>query len=139
MRWAGLRPSTRWPCAWPRERVPAEVAYLLSASTIHYLVRSSGVAGLEAFFAEWRRTRSFDQGLRSVYGATPAQLETDWRRWVKRRYGWLAVLSHSAVFWTALLGGLSAMFLHRRRHRREQWARLRADEPPDAPDYWSQG
>ena len=124
--------------SWPRQRVPAEVAYLLSASVLHYLVQSSGVAGLEGFLAEWRRIRSFDGALRTVYGATPAQLESDWRRWVKRRYGWLAVLSHSAVFWTLLSAALASMFLHRRRLRREQLARLRAEEAPDDPAWWGQ-
>ncbi len=124
---------------WPRDRVSAEVAYLLSASVIHYLVESSGVAGLEAFIAEWKRGSSFDGAMRVVYGATPGQLETDWRGWVKRRYGWLVVISHSSVFWTALVAALAAMFLVRRRYRREQMARLRAGEPPDTPEYWTGG
>ena len=123
---------------WPRDRVSAEVAYLLSASVIQYLVESSGVEGLEAFIAEWKRGSSFDGATRVVYGATPGQLETDWRGWVKRRYGWLVVISHSAVFWTALVAALAAMFLVRRRYRREQMARLRAGEPPDTPEYWTE-
>lgn len=125
--------------AWPRDRVSAEVAYLLSASVIQYLVESSGVEGLEAFLAEWKRLSSFDGAMRVVYGATPGQLETDWRGWVKRRYGWLVVISHSAVFWTVLVAALAAMFLVRRRYRREQMARLRAGEPPDTPEYWADG
>jgi len=124
---------------WPRDRVAAEVAYLLSASVIHYLVESSGVEGLAAFIAEWKRGSSFDGAMRVVYGATPGQLETDWRGWVKRRYGWLVVISHSSVFWTALVAALAAMFLVRRRYRREQMARLRAGEPPDTPEYWADG
>ena len=121
---------------WPRDRVPAEVAYLLSASVIQYLVESSGTRGLESFLAEWKRRESFDGALRDVYGATLGQLETDWRKWVKRRYGWLTVLADSAVFWAVLSVALVAMFVVRRRYRREQLARLRAGEPPDAPEYW---
>ena len=121
---------------WPRDRVPAEVAYLLSASVIQYLVESSGTRGLETFLAEWKRRRSFEAALRGVYGATQEQLETDWRKWVKRRYGWLTVLADTAVFWAILSVALVAMFVVRRRYRREQMARLRADEPPDAPEYW---
>ena len=121
---------------WPRDRVPAEVAYLLSASVVQYLVGASGTSGLEAFLAEWKRAQSFDAALRGVYGGTVAQLENDWRKWVKRRYGWLAVLADSAIFWFALSVGLLAMFVVRRRYRREQMARLRAGEPPDSPEYW---
>lgn len=123
---------------WPRDRVPAEVAYLLSASVIQYLVESSGTRGLEAFLTDWKRRGSFDAALRGVYGATPGQLEADWRKWVKRRYGWLTVLADSAVFWAILSVALVAMFVVRRRYRREQMARLRADEPPDAPEYWKE-
>ena len=135
----GAPPLDSLALVWPRDRVPAEVAYLLSASVIHYLVESSGPEGLEAFIAAWKRLGSFDGALRQVYGATHGQLETDWRKWVKRRYGWLMVVSHSAVFWTVLVAALAAMFLYRRRYRREQMARLRAGEPPDAPEYWAQG
>ena len=133
----GAPPLDSIALSWPRDPVPAEVAYLLSASVIHYLVESSGIAGLEAFIAAWKEGGSFDGALREVYGATPGQLETAWRKWVGGRYGWLAVLSHSAVFWTVLAAALSAMFLIRRRYRREQMARLRAAEPPDDPDFWS--
>ncbi len=133
----GAPPLDSITISWPRERVPAEVAYLLSASVIHYLVESSGTAGLEAFLAAWKESGSFDDGMRDVYGAPPDQLEVAWRKWVKRRYGWLMVLSHSTVFWLLLAGALGAMFVVRRRHRREQMARLRAGEPPDAPAFWS--
>jgi hypothetical protein len=49
------------------------------------------------------------------------------------------VVSDSAVFWTVLVAALAAMFLVRRRYRREQMARLRAGEPPDTPEYWADG
>lgn len=121
---------------WPRDRVPAELAYLLSASVIQYLVESSGTRGLELFLEEWRESRSFDDAMRDVYGATPEQLEPIWRRWVKGRYGWLMFLTHSTVFWIALVAALATMFLVRRRYRREQMARLRADDLPDTPAFW---
>ena len=132
----GAPPLDSISLGWPRERVPAEVAYLLSASVIQYLVESSGIDGLEAFIAAWKESGSFADGMREVYGASPGQLEGAWRKWVKRRYGWLMVLSHSTVFWLVLVGALAAMFFVRRRHRREQLARLRAGEPPDAPAFW---
>lgn len=134
----GAPPLDSISIGWPRERVPAEVAYLLSASVVHYLVESSGTDGLEAFFQAWKESGSFEEGMRDVYGAAPEQLEVAWRKWVKRRYGWLLLLSHSSVFWLLLAGALAAMFFVRRRHRREQMARLRAGEPPDAPAFWSQ-
>ena len=86
--------------SWPRDRVPAEVAYLLSASVIQYLVESSGTRGLETFLAEWKLRRSFEAALRGVYGATQGQLETDWRKW-----GEAAVrVAHRARRFGGLLG-----------------------------------
>ena len=123
--------------AWPRDQARAELAYLLSASVIQYLVESSGTDGLEAFLAAWKESSSFTDGMLEVYGATPDQLEVVWRKWVKRRYGWLMVLSHSAVFWFVLAVALAAMFFVRRRRRRVQLARLRAGEPPDTPAFWA--
>ena len=122
--------------SWPRQRHQAEVAYLLSASVIEYLVHSSGTSGLEALFEAWRREGNFDRALRSVYGATPSQLESDWRKHVKRRYGWLMVVSHSAVFWAILSGVILAAGVFRRRHAVEGMGRLRAGDPPDDPAYW---
>lgn len=133
----GAPPLDSIALSWPRDPVPAEVAYLLSASVIHYLIESSGAGGLETFIAAWKQAGSFERALREVYGTTSGQLEADWRKWIGRRYGWLSVLSHSAVFWTVLVAALSAMFLNRRRYRRQQMARLRAGEPPDNPDFWS--
>ena len=124
---------------WPRDRVPAELAYLLSASVVQYLVEASGEPrSWRPSLSEWKSKGSFDAALRGVYGGTVAQLEDDWRKWVKRRYGWLAVIADSAVFWSVLSVALVVMFVVRRRHRREQMARLRAEEPPDAPQYWNE-
>ena len=133
----GAPPLDSLSIGWPAGREHAEVSYLLSASVVEYLVRSSGERGLERFFAEWRRQESFDGALRTVFGATPGQLEGDWRKWARRRYGWLMIVSHSTVFWAILSIGLVAMVWIRRRYRREQMARLRAGEPPDAPVFWT--
>lgn len=133
----GAPPLDSLSIGWPAGREHAQVSYLLSASVIEYLVQSSGERGLERFFDEWRRLGSFDDALRGVFGATPAQLEGDWRKWARRRYGWLMIVSHSTVFWAILSIGLVAMVWIRRRYRREQMARLRAGEPPDAPVFWT--
>ena len=68
---------------------------------------------------------------------TTGQFEEDWRRHVKRRYGWLFVASRSAVFWMLLALVLVFMVYGRRARNRERLARLRAVEVPDAPAFWS--
>jgi len=122
--------------SWPRDQARAQMAYLLSATTIEYLVVESSPRGLEVLLARWKETGNFERAFRSTYGLTTAQFEEDWRRYVKDRYGWMFVLSHSAVFWMFLSLGLAAMVGVRRRARRERLARLRALDTPDQPSFW---
>lgn len=123
--------------AWPRDRSEAELAYLISATTVEYLVRESGERGLRIFLERWREESSFDLAMRGVYGLTVGQFEEDWKGYVRKRYGWLFVLSHSSVFWVSLALALLLMVRIRRGRNREAMARLRAGEPPDQPAYWA--
>jgi hypothetical protein len=121
---------------WPRDRASAGLAYLLSATAVEYLVRESGERGLRVFLERWKDVRSFDVAMATVYGVTPGRFEEDWKKYVRKRYGWLFVLSHSSVFWLALGLTLLLMARIRRGRNREVMARLRATEPPDEPAYW---
>jgi len=112
------------------------LAYLLSATAVEYLIQESGERGLALFLQRWKSQGSFDQAMRSVYGLTVGQFEEDWKVYVRRRYGWLFVVSHSSVFWIVLAASLILMVRARRGRNREAFARLRAGEPPDAPEYW---
>jgi hypothetical protein len=121
---------------WPRGREEAELAYLLSATAVEYLARESGERGLRLFLDRWKTEENFSVAFGRVYGVTPAQFEEDWKKYVKRRYGWPFVLSHSTVFWLSLTLLLLVMVRVRRGRNREAMARLRAGEPPDDPAYW---
>jgi hypothetical protein len=120
----------------PADRASAEAADLLSASAVVYLTEESGDRGLALLLERWRAGGSFEDALTSTYGVTPGRLEGDWRRWVKARYGWLLVLTHSVVAWTVLGLVLLIATAGRRRWRRERMARLRAAEPAEDPAYW---
>ena len=122
--------------SWPRGRSSAELAYMLSTTAVEYLVEESGEEGLAYFFAKWSEERSFDQAIRSVYGVTPSQFEEDWRKYVKRRYGWVLVFTHSLLFWLFLGLLLLVMVRIRRGRNRAAMARLRATEPPEDPAFW---
>lgn len=120
----------------PGDRGSALDAYLLSATTVEYLVQASGEEALALFLERWRAGGRFEDALRQVYGVSTAQLEEDWRRWLKRRYGWVTVVTNSAVAWGLLSLIVVVLFRIRRVRDREQLARLRALEPPEAPDFW---
>ncbi|MDH3272449.1 MAG: peptidase MA family metallohydrolase [Gemmatimonadota bacterium] len=121
---------------WPAGREDARTAYLLAASAITYVLESGGERGLELFLERWRAGRSFEAAFRQTFGVTTGQFEEDWKRHVRSRYGWLFVLSHSAVFWLLLALVLLLMARGRQGRNREKLARLRAGEIPDAPAFW---
>lgn len=124
--------------SWPRDQASAGLAYLLSATAVEYLIQESGERGLGLFLQRWKSQGNFDQAMRSVYGLTVDQFEEDWKVYVRKRYGWLFVVSHSSVFWIALAIFLILMVRTRRGRNREALARLRAGEPPDDPAYWDE-
>ncbi len=125
--------------SWPRDEGRARTAYLLSATTVEYLVVESGPRALEVLLRRWKELGNFERAFRATFGLTTAQFEEDWRHYVKDRYGWLFVLSHSAVFWMFLSLALVAMAGVRRRARREHMARLRAADIADRPSFWLMG
>jgi hypothetical protein len=121
----------------PGDRGSAQDAYLLSATTVEYLVEASGEDALRMFVERWAAGGRFDDALRQVYGVSTAQLEEDWRGWLKKRYGWLSVLANSSIAWLFLAVLIVILVRVRRGRDRERLARLRATEPPAAPEYWA--
>jgi hypothetical protein len=121
---------------WPVAAADARIAYLLSASAVAYLVNSSGERGLQIFLERWRQQQDFEGAFRAVYGRTTGQFEMDWRRHVRRTYGWGVLLGHSMFFWAIAAAVLLVLFAVRRRRDRERLERLRATEIPDDPAYW---
>ncbi|NNK64073.1 MAG: hypothetical protein HKO98_12810 [Gemmatimonadetes bacterium] len=120
----------------PGGRNSAQDAYLLSATTVEYLVMASGEDALEVFLERWRSSGRFDAALKQVYGVSTDQLEEDWRKWLEDRYGWLSVLTSSGLAWAMLAVLVLLMVRTRRERNREKLARLRATEPPPAPEFW---
>jgi len=122
--------------AWPSDRASAELAYLLSASAVEFLISESGERGMEVFLARWKEVGSFEEAFRSTFGLTTGTFETRWLEHVRRRYSWILVLYQTAAFW--LFAGIALLLLIRirRRRDRERMARLRATEAPDLPAYW---
>jgi hypothetical protein len=122
---------------WPRARGDAELAYLLSASAVHFLVQESGERGIEVFIDRWAESREFERSFRRTYGMATGTFERRWIEHVKHRYGWILIFQHSLVFWGFLAVALLVLFRIRRRRDAERMAALRASEPPDTPAFWA--
>jgi len=103
---------------------------------VEYLATGTSERALEIFLSRWRETQDFERAFRATFGQTSRRFERDWKKFVKRRYGWLFVLSHSAIFWAILTLLSLLMWRTRRARRRLQMARLRAREIPELPAYW---
>lgn len=114
--------------AWPRDRAEAELAYMLSGTAVEYITRQGGARGLSLMIDRWRAEGNFDTAFRATYGATGGRFEQAWKRYVKRNYGWMMMMSHSLAFWLFLTVLLFGMTFMRRRSNREKMAALRAGE-----------
>lgn len=132
-----LPPLDSLALAWPRDRASADLSYLLAASAVEFLVDRSGERGIEVLLERWVSEQGFEAAVRRTYGLTGSQLEEDWRGFIRSRYGWLTVLAQSAVFWLMAGVMLAVLVVIRRRRDRLRMDRLRAEEPPDAPAWWS--
>jgi hypothetical protein len=132
----GTPPLDSLTLDWPRGRTGAELAYLLSGSAVEYLVSETGERGLDVFLGRWRETGDFEEAFRRTFGYTSETFETRWSEYVRLRYGWILMLTQTAVFWA--FAGLALVLLSRLRaqRNRERLARLRASEPPSRPAYW---
>jgi hypothetical protein len=121
---------------WPAGPLDARVAYLLSASAVAWLHGQGGDRVFRIFLDRWQESSDFERALRDVYGLNLGQLERDWSKSVRRRYGWLLFLAQTAVIWTIIGSMLLVLVIIRRRRDRARLAGLRANEIPDVPAFW---
>lgn len=141
LRWAfatgATPPLDSLELSWPRGEVDARMAYLLSATAVDYLRRLGGEEGMELFFRNWRAEGDFESALRTTYGITLGHLEDGWRKDVRSRYGWLAMLSNVALVWLIATALVMAAWIPRRRRNRQRLAQMDAEErmlPPPRPE-----
>lgn len=104
--------------AWPRTAGRARLAYLLSATMVDHLRRRTGEEGFALLLQNWQREGTLDQAVRVTWGMTMGQLEDEWRKDVRRRYGWLSIAANLGIFWfVVMLVGFIALIPRRRRNR----------------------
>lgn len=102
-----------------RQRIAADKGYLLSYTVVEYLQRLGGATGFEQLLRRWRELGDLDPALRRTFGVTLGQFEQMWRRDLRRRYGWLLLLTQTVVFWTALT--IALLILGYWKRRRDRW------------------
>lgn len=114
----------------------AEASYALATTAVLMLERLGGDRGLEPLIMALRGTSDFDLALRGTYQITLGQFEEAWRRDLRRRYGWLLLVTSLSVFWAFVALLLAALWARRRRHDASR--RQALDEGWVIPeDYWN--
>jgi hypothetical protein len=99
----------------------AQLAYVQAASLVNFLVDQRGEAVLASLLAALRATGAFPPALRQVTGWDLAQLESEWRRSLARRWRWPLLLQSPLLpFGLLLLVFFAALIRHLRERKRRQ-------------------
>jgi hypothetical protein len=128
--------SLRWPAGADRARL----AYLLSATAVDHIRRRTGERGFTLLMQNWREMGDMDRAVRYTFGMTLGQLEDEWRKDVRKRYGWLQAAGNVGAVWFVAVLLVLIAWLPRRRRNRVRMDALRAEEhmlPPPRPE-WDQ-
>ncbi len=102
----------------------AEVAYALATTAVLMLERMGGDRGLESLISNLSQTPDMDRALRTTYQVTLGQFESEWRKDLRKRYGWVLFFSSLTVFWAILALVVVSLWIRRRRHDRKRRASL---------------
>lgn len=121
---------------WPEARSEAELAYLLSASAVTFMVGESGSRGMTRFLSVWEASGSMEQAMRTTFGMTLGQFEDRWVDHVKRRYGGLVLLTQTGMIWGILGVIVFVLFWIRRRRNRLRLEGMRTQDPDSGGSWW---
>jgi hypothetical protein len=102
----------------------ARAAYALATTAVLFLQRLGGERGLAPLLAAVRSERDFERGLRQAHLVTLAQFEALWHRDLRRRYGWLRLVTSFTLFWVFVAGLVGVLWWRRRRRDRVRRAAL---------------
>ena len=123
--------------AWPAGEGQARLAYLLSATMVDHLRRRAGERGFQLLLQNWQRLGTLDAAIRETFAMTPGQLEDEWKKAVRSRYGWLQLGANVGVIWIVALALALVAWIPRRRRNRARVAEMEREYrmlPPPRED-----
>jgi hypothetical protein len=136
--WGGLDALTvNWELA--RGRVPtfpqldrelradpasARAAYALAMTAVLDLERLGGSRGLGPLISHLADAPDFETAVRQTYLASLETVEADWRHDLRRRYGWLLLVTSFTMFWSLVGLVVGVVWWRRRRDNRRRRAAL---------------
>lgn len=118
---------------WPHSVTDVDLAYAQSASMVGHLLSVESGDALRRLVAKLHDGLPFPTALHEAYGKPLVVLETEWKRSLTYRYGWLAILMDSELLWAgaALLLVIGAW--RRKWRRRKRLEEMEAEEALEAP------
>lgn len=103
--------------SFPDDESGARLAYAESFSVISFLIAEHG-RGEFLELMDRLRTEDFDKAFRSAYGHGPGKMESEWRRFVARRYSWVPLVTGGSAFWALTMAVFFLTAALRRRRNR---------------------
>ena len=131
--WRTLPTTENMDAGFVRGATQAEWSYALAQLIVQELQNLDQKNGLTNFFADWKRTGSYEKAVRSAYGMTSAGFDDYWQKQVRRRYGALAFFTNISLafgFIGILMGPL--FWARRRRDKRRLEVMRAADTAQEA-------
>jgi hypothetical protein len=113
----------------------ARAAYALAMAAVLYLERLGGDRGLGPLIAHLADAPDFETAVRQTYLTSLESIEAQWRGDLRKRYGWLLLVTSFTMFWSLIGLVVGIVWWRRRRHDRVRRAAL--DEgwvTPEGPD-----
>lgn len=106
---------------WPSSPTEADLAYAQSVSLVSWLATSGDGRALQRLVHRLQSGVPFDDALTSAWGQPPVVFEIEWKRAVRKRYGWLPFVTDTNLVWAAgsLLLALGAWRVRARARRRK--------------------
>lgn len=116
---------------WPHSPTDVNLAYAQSASMVGHLIAVERGEPFRRLIAGLAEGRAFPEALTQAYGKPLVVLEEEWRRSLKLRYGWLAVLMDTELLWASAALVLLVAAWRKKRSRRRRLEEMEAEEALD--------
>jgi len=126
-----LIPLTRLESAFPRDPQTASIAYAEAADVVRYLVRTEDRYRFDGLVSRLSKGVDFGAALAGAYGIDLANLESEWRADLGRRYTFWPVLASTSVLWFGIVGLCFWAIRRRKFHNQailERWRKEEAEQ-----------
>jgi hypothetical protein len=114
-----LLPLSELDRSFPSDHAEVGVAYAESADFLRFLMRRADESRFVSMISRVREGQPFERALADAYGSDVRKLEFQWRSEAERRYSVIPILTGGSLVWVAVIGGLGAAYVKKRRRAKK--------------------